>query len=311
MASSTNEQEQTSSASRNAPAINPVTKNGYLDSRTLPTSPPPGLPSPEEILADPNRKQISDPKNEVKVEFLSNGLVVKRGHRLRVELVAIEWMRENLVKENGETVIPLPQYKGFYTQGDVDYLFISRIEGESLESLWPSLSPSQRTAILDQLREILRTLRSFTAPYLGRLNETASFQLPWRPSLSLRSRGEYFRALRMAAPVDPERWEEGGDLHSLLDPPSSPRPLGVLTHGDLAARNILIDSSHTKIVGLIDWECLEFGPESLEWLRTKREVEKGWSKCEEAARAILEVVREVTDVEGAEKDWEWYKEMVM
>ncbi|GAA6004364.1 hypothetical protein JCM10207_000687 [Rhodosporidiobolus poonsookiae] len=294
------------------PLVHPTTANGALDSSGLPSSPPPGLPTPEEILADPERKQLSDPKNEVKVEALSGGLVVKRGKGLRVELVTIEWMREHSRGEDGEALIPTPKYKGFYTQDGVDYLFISKVEGESFESLWPSLSPSDRHSILSQFASILRTLRSFTAPFLGRLNETQSYQLPFRPSAALRSWDEYHRALRASAPIDSARWEDGGDLAGLLRAPTNKdAPLGVLTHGDLAPRNLLVCPRSKRIVALVDWECLEFGPPELEYLRSQREVEKGWSKVDEAARAMLEVVREVTDVEEVERHWEWYKEMVM
>ncbi|GAA5917091.1 hypothetical protein JCM6882_009493 [Rhodosporidiobolus microsporus] len=303
------------------PLVHPQTANGVLDSSSLPTEPTPGLPTPEEILADPERKQLSDEKNEVKVEKLSNGLVVKRGKRLAVELVAIDYMREHLMKEDGEMVIPVTRYRGFYRSDDIDYLFLTHVPGLSLESQWPSLSPSTRSSVLTQLATILRTLRSFTAPYIGRLNETQSFQVPWRPSAPYRTREEYLRGLRAAAPVEASRWETGGDLASLLEPPTTAsedddRPLGVLTHGDVSARNILVDPSLPpghQIVGIIDWECLEFCPPEMEYLRTRRELEKGWSKEEEAAREILKVVEEVSGVEGErlEKSWEWYKEMVM
>ncbi|GAA6036659.1 hypothetical protein JCM8097_001280 [Rhodosporidiobolus ruineniae] len=341
----------TSSRPASAALIHPSTRNGHLDASSLPSQPASSLPTPAQILSDPERTRLSNLKNDVEVEALSGGLVVKRGRGLRVELVAIEWLKEKLGERKGE--VPMPQYRGFYTQEGVDYLFFTRVPGESLELHWPSLSPSARQSILAQLRDILRTLRSFTAPFLGRLNETQSYQLPWRPSTAYRSWEEWARALKSAAGVEKERWEQGGDLEELLQRPGwasfsssastdqGPPPLGVLTHGDLAARNILISSPPSpascppsrsssspedrpppRILALLDWECLEFAPPELEYLRARREVEKGWTKGEagEAARAILEVVREVS-VEGMgggeekgrrlERSWEWYGRMVM
>ncbi|KAE8357148.1 kinase-like domain-containing protein [Aspergillus caelatus] len=123
-------------------------------------------------------------------------------------------------------------------------------QGESLDNVWHTMTKAERKSIKEQLKEQLRLFRQCTQPYIGRINrqETRNFydrihfhfMGPLRPK----------RSLKIWARLLPGMRGTGEQTF-------------VLTHGDLAARNIMVKDG--KIAGIVDWEYSGLFPEYMEY----------------------------------------------
>ncbi|OJD12523.1 hypothetical protein ACJ73_09337 [Blastomyces percursus] len=67
------------------------------------------------------------------------------------------------------TDIPVPQSLGVLSVGGITYAFMHRIDGCSLDKLWPELTNAEKRSVQDQLEFILEKLRLLPVPnkYLG------------------------------------------------------------------------------------------------------------------------------------------------
>ena len=63
------------------------------------------------------------------------------------------------------TSIPVPEVFGFHhNEDDKCFIFMSYIEGDTLESIWSSLGLDDRKAIESQLKDYFTQLRSLPSP---------------------------------------------------------------------------------------------------------------------------------------------------
>ncbi|KAJ5797040.1 uncharacterized protein N7518_005580 [Penicillium psychrosexuale] len=149
------------------------------------------------------------------------------------------------------TDIPVPKVLRDWVDRDGRYFVMTeRIDGQTLEEAWPSLSEPQKVAIADQVVEVRKQLRSITSTSIECVDHT-----PCYPSL-------LFFNLEPYGPFhsDQELWDALSlDLHHL--PPKVLENLKkrlpkcepyVLTHCDLNLGNIMIRDG--KVVSVLDWE---------------------------------------------------------
>ncbi|KAE8383042.1 kinase-like domain-containing protein [Aspergillus bertholletiae] len=158
-----------------------------------------------------------------------------------------------------------PQVLGCYdVDPEIIVIVSDLVEGESLDKVWHTLTKAEQKSIKRQLKEQVQLFRQCTQPYIGRINQQAT-------------RNFYDRLL--FDPMGPFASEEEFDSWGLERVKSTTakkiwtrllpgmRGTGeqkfVLTHGDLAARNIMVKGG--KITGIVDWEYSGFFPEYMEY----------------------------------------------
>jgi hypothetical protein len=176
--------------------------------------------------------------------------------------------------------IPMPETLGAVSIGRFKYIFMSYIEGVTLASLWPSLTPDLKTSVQLQLGEILECLRKMPLPskYLGSGDPPCCKDLRRHlrsssPYISNEADFNKFLAStdRQLNPVYLELCtSQLGTGHQI-----------VMTHSDLHPRNIMVvqkTPNTIKITGLVDWEVSGAYPEYWEYVKAHSDV--NWDKSD-------------------------------
>lgn len=141
------------------------------------------------------------------------------------------------------------------------------IPGQSLDKVWHALDKGQRESVKSQLREQLRLFRTCTQPYIGRINRQETFNFYDRLHFNFmgpfESEEEFdsWCLQRVKSSMGKSPWKRL--LPKMRDGTSSGGKF-VLTHGDLAARNIMVHEG--KVTGMVDWEYSGFFPEYMEYV---------------------------------------------
>ncbi|KAI0868059.1 kinase-like domain-containing protein [Hypoxylon argillaceum] len=171
-----------------------------------------------------------------------------------------EAMVLRFVKAN--TTIPVPEV----LSSDWDRITMEYIEGQTLQQAWPVLTPDQRSGILDQLRGYIAQLRALK----GTLKETQIGRLNGQgvvvPCILMRSGGPFDTLEELHDwLVKPPKGLRSESMywHQITTHLRTECPV-VFTHGDIAARNILVRDGN--IVALLDWEFAGWFPEYWEYV---------------------------------------------
>ncbi|OJD26709.1 hypothetical protein ACJ73_01917 [Blastomyces percursus] len=166
--------------------------------------------------------------------------------------------------------IPAPRPLGAMSIGKRTYIFMSFVEGATLDTQWDILSNEEKRSIRDQLDAIMEKLRSLPLPsrYLGigsppRCVDTRMWT---RTSPEYIENEGQFNAFLLGNP-DPLKTEPYVEfVRSMLREDHRI----VLTHGDLHPRNIMVRRAQHGgliIAGIIDWEMGGAYPEYWEYLK--------------------------------------------
>ncbi|KAL2757325.1 hypothetical protein ACRALDRAFT_1060724 [Sodiomyces alcalophilus JCM 7366] len=164
------------------------------------------------------------------------------------------------IKEH--TTIPVPEL----ISSDWDRVTMQYIEGQTLRQAWPVLTPDQRSDILAQLSGYLAQLRALGGIHLGRLNGQGVIV----PGILTRSGGPFGTMIEFHDwLVQPPKMLQTESIywHQITTQLSNDHPI-VFTHGDIAARNIIVRDG--RIVALLDWEFAGWYPEYWEYVFTLR-----------------------------------------
>ncbi|KAF2812798.1 kinase-like protein [Mytilinidion resinicola] len=200
------------------------------------------------------------------VTQIHSNIVVKTGQGLDLNEVAIMEHIHRVSKS-----FPSPQPLGSITYNGMTHLFMTFIEGTSLQELWPSLSADLKTSVRDQLNTILKNLRSLPLPS----SQLGSGDPPRCKDVR--------RSVRCSSvPIHNE-----DDFNNFLLSTMKPRIAQtykefvrttclhsrhriVMTHGDFHPRNILAElhDGHVKIKGIVDWEAGGSYPEYWEYVKS-------------------------------------------
>lgn len=193
---------------------------------------------------------------------LNETTVIKTGEAVRMSEAAA--MR--LVAE--KTSIPVPKILDAYMQerDGRGVILMEYIEGQTLDKAWPTYSLEQRQAVISQLRQFLTELRSMTSTKICAVDGSAcsdqffsaedanhgpfGTEKDFNESLALviRCRGDDAWSRMVSRFLD-----SVGD-HTI-----------VLTHNDLAPRNILTRDG--SVVAILDWELSGFYPDYWEYVK--------------------------------------------
>lgn len=222
------------------------------------------------IATQVTRKLLSScqrlsPEASPQVYRLDAKTVAKTGDVVRMSEAAT--MR--LVRE--KTSIPVPRVfdAGVRKDGTGHVcILMEYVEGETLDKAWESLNASQKAGIIAQLLGYLGQLRAIGGPYIGCVDGT-------------HCQDQFFSDCKDPASYGPFHSESAfcdGLVRSLRERTQNtwvdmicrfikalPQHNIVLTHNDLAPRNILVRDA--KVVAILDWELAGYYPEHWEYVK--------------------------------------------
>ncbi|KAF1730833.1 hypothetical protein CRV24_008903 [Beauveria bassiana] len=217
----------------------------------------------------PPRQPAPYPEGEI-IYHCHNRYVVRHGDLITKYTISRDGMGSGdhpnealalrFVKEH--TTIPVPDV----ISSDWDRITMSFVEGQTLQQAWPVLTQDERSAILRDLKEYITQLRAISGNHVGRLDGQGAVV----PSILTRSggpfatQGEFHHWL-----VRPSKRVNSQSMywHQITMQLSNDCPI-VFTHGDIAARNIMVRNGH--IVALLDWEFAGWYPEYWEYVFSLR-----------------------------------------
>ncbi|KAK8086817.1 hypothetical protein PG994_001791 [Apiospora phragmitis] len=145
------------------------------------------------------------------------------------------------------------------------YIIMSRIPGQSLQSVWKHLSQEQNIIVTKEIAQLYQQMESVTSPIAGRINTSLNRPNPDDHLLVL------FEPLQemVQGMADSELFEPEND-HICLQ------------HPDFFPRNIMIDFNPDPVVtGIIDWDDANFVPRFAARLPPRWLWQTGWWKHED------------------------------
>lgn len=246
----------------------------FQNSQPLPT-----LPTTDEIRACTN---VLWETMATKVVAVSDDIVVKYGGCINT------WEGEALVYlERHVPEVPAPRLYAMYSDSQQLFLIMQRVPGVQLDSIWPSLAPSEKDDIIAKLQRIFNTMRGVECPwpdFFGGLDgggvhhylffsqhgdQTYLGPFYGEPAFVAGLVGNY-RALveRNNHPDYKARFYERYLARVL----QGHRP--TLTHGDVQQKNIMVAENTSRLndqggrsfdVVLIDWENAGWFPDFWEF----------------------------------------------
>ncbi|OIW25960.1 kinase-like protein [Coniochaeta ligniaria NRRL 30616] len=187
-------------------------------------------------------------------------------------------------------------------------IFMSYIEGKTLQSVWPSLSGATKERICHDTWRMIAKIRQVPRP--GSLDRSAYYSTVDGSPIHHPMLGDYndpcpkltddeaFRARANARYVKHNglSYADGKDLPKML-----PRSkCSVFTHGDIHPGNIFLNDSY-QIVGLVDWESAGFFPDYWEYSQMMRPMHDSNDEWQEFMRRSSPKEWDVTGIEKARR----------
>jgi aminoglycoside phosphotransferase len=195
------------------------------------------------------------------------------------------------------TNIPVPQVIDQWVGADrIHFILKEKIPGETLDTLWPTMSPEQKEKMADQTAAYLRELRELNSSYMGRVDkqplydQMLFYSVYPEPHGPFATQDQLWAAMVATITQGPEphgpfatqdqlwdamvaTFKQGNGVRIprlALDrlrrqmPESAPY---TYTHGDLSLSNIIVCGGN--VVGLVDWEWSGFFPVWWEYTKFK------------------------------------------
>ena len=186
------------------------------------------------------------------------------GSKAKIEAKTLDFLAKATTATNIN--IPAPkQIRDWVDQDGRYFTLTERIQGQTLEQAWPSLSEAQKISIADQVVQVRKQLRSnFTSTTIQTVDQGPCYPgllfLDMKPYGPFHSDQELWDALAVAYNNLPQ------DIFNNVKkrfPKSEPY---VLTHCDLNLGNIMIRDG--EMVGILDWEYAAYLPVWYEYIST-------------------------------------------
>lgn len=167
-----------------------------------------------------------------------------------------------------QTTIPVPRVYCAFRHGDSTYILMEKIKGRKLAHGWTTRTVASKRTILQQLREMVDSMRRIPAPSHAIANSEGGAlwdcRMPGSPTFGpFDDIDGFHRYLRGGFETLDKLTEEV--KHNL--PTDVKRLIGlhhrswadpVFTHGDLSSLNIMVEGE--KISGIVDWETSGWYP---------------------------------------------------
>ncbi|ESZ95245.1 phosphotransferase enzyme family protein [Sclerotinia borealis F-4128] len=217
------------------------------------------LPTPAEVRArnektgNPRAKYFDRPSPVI---FSSLGLLVKYGGNVTV----IEAQTQMMVRESLQDKVPIPEVFGWTKDGDQTFIYMSFIEGVTLQDRWPTMEKDEKDAVCKQLNQIMKALRTLKQddhdPYIGSLGKQPLNEIiiRSRPELA----GPYYGANAV------QQFQDACGINIDV------KARIVFTHNDLAPPNIILASGpNPKVAAIIDFGQAGWLPAYWEYCKAK------------------------------------------
>ncbi|KAK2754417.1 hypothetical protein FQN54_007061 [Arachnomyces sp. PD_36] len=195
---------------------------------------------------------------------------------------------EALILVAAKTKVPVPRVLSAYTIGEIGFILMSKVEGETLYSYLDSMSPEELQVIFSQLKSYVLEWRKLDSSFIGSVGYGPCQDILFQHPRDYKSRKQYgpfnsfedyklgvIDALRSSRPAGVWGEKEQALKERILSFPDdgSTRP-GVLTHGDLHPGNIIVKDG--LVSGIIDWGAAGYSPPERELFEAKRTLDKFW-----------------------------------
>lgn len=157
------------------------------------------------------------------------------------------------------TTIPVPAVISY----DWDRITMEYVEGDTLKEAWPRLTALQQERVLEKLKDYLSQMRAIKGSRIQRLNGESVVV----PSIFTRSGGPFTTVADFHHwLVRPPKRLQAQSLfwHEITAQLGSKEYPIQFTHGDIAARNIIVRDG--SIVAIIDWEFAGWYPSYWEYV---------------------------------------------
>ena len=176
--------------------------------------------------------------------------------------------------QNHASELPIPKSFGVASIDNINYHFMSFVEGVSLDKLWSSLTKSQKESIQTQLSVILRHVRSLPLPSdpaigSGSPPRCKDIRVRTRISSSRICTEEDFNGFLLSNPFNTDWGVSPFYLRMIRSRMRTDHRMCV-THGDLRPANITVqrkDANSIQINGLVDWGNSGVYPEYWEYAK--------------------------------------------
>ena len=207
-----------------------------------------------------------------KVLRLNDQLVVKSGVGYLSGVDEAELMR--FVKKN--TSIPVPEVFCVHVVENRYYIFMSYIEGDTLDNKWLSLPMEKKGKIADQLHAFITEMRALPFPHGESLGSLATRRCKDIRRSSFKAASPILTESQFNAFLVSLLKNQQSEYIAMLASSLQTDHKIVLTHGDLHPRNVIVRDG--SVVGLIDWEAGGWYPEYWEYVKGLNNVEevKDW-----------------------------------
>ncbi|WEW60029.1 hypothetical protein PRK78_005512 [Emydomyces testavorans] len=238
--------------------------------------PLPTLPTPDEIRACPN---IIWERYAAKVVAVNDEIVVKFGSSLDAwEGQALIYLERHVPK------VPAPRLYAMYHDSNELFLVMQRAPGVPLDSIWPSLTPSEKYGIIAKLRQAFDVMQQAECPwpdFFGGLDGSGVHHyLFWCRKGGSRHLGPFYSEAAFVAgltgnyraAIERNGWP---DFKARFYDTYVPRVLQghrpTLTHGDVQQKNIVVAENNASRLNdhgersfdvmLVDWESAGWCPD--------------------------------------------------
>ncbi|KAK1515399.1 phosphotransferase enzyme family protein [Colletotrichum paranaense] len=119
----------------------------------------PALPTPAEVRAqneESDGTHVTSFDRPPSVIFSSLGLFVKYGG----DVTIIEAQTQKMVYEKLQGKVPVPEIFGWAEDEEQRFIYMSLIEGATLQDRWCDLNEDERRAVCDELSTMVKALRT-------------------------------------------------------------------------------------------------------------------------------------------------------
>ncbi|OJD15262.1 hypothetical protein AJ78_04484 [Emergomyces pasteurianus Ep9510] len=229
------------------------------------------LPHPDSVNEKVKTGEVIFNWGGVKIARISPDVVVKFGPHVTVT----EAKSMIFVGQNARTV-PVPEVFACYSYGPIDrdvddygslfdtYIFMSFVEGQTLDTVWGSYDEATKHHVADQLKECLHDLRNISGgTYIGSIDRGPVTDQILTGSLNkgpFDSEESFNNTLIDVYQANAPKRHVRSLLTGML---SQNKHRTVFTHGDLRLQNIMVKSG--RITGILDWEFSGWYPEYWEF----------------------------------------------
>lgn len=202
----------------------------------------------------------------------SSGIALKvfevEAHRPRdfAEYTTLQYLAEH------KSDFPCPRPHGLLLSDGHAYMFMTDMQGSTLEAVWSGLSQPQKLVISTGLDDLLRELHSHVLPP-GRALGDVGGEGCKDMRRTIRRAGHtihnlpQFQTFMYGSPRDGDRVY----IQALQQSTPAPTPQRiVLIHGDIRPANLIVNlqpDGEYEVTGIIDWEMAGFYPEAVECIR--------------------------------------------